>query len=207
MFDLCFQCGFSKAQKEGDAFQKHPICPKCGCLFKYEFLPLLFVCGPSGAGKTTVLNELVGRVTDAVLLDGDVLWRSSYNDEPNGTYNFFETWLSLAKNIHRSGRSVVLFCSGAIPQNIEMCSESQFFSSIYYLALVYDDSKLRERLLARPNSYNDKHIAAQMEFNNWFKLGESEYAQKIELLDTSEATISETAAAVEAWIYKKVRLI
>lgn len=36
--------------------------------------PLLFLTGASGAGKTTLYRQLVGRVREAILIDGDLLW-------------------------------------------------------------------------------------------------------------------------------------
>lgn len=203
MFNVCIKCGLYRVDKEIDPAGPDAICPECGYRRRFAYLPLLIVCGPSGAGKSTIINRLAGKIDEAILLEGDILWRPEFADPEISNDGFMESWLRIAKNINESGRPVVLFSSGAIPENVERCVESRYFSAIHYLALVYDDDMLRERLQARPEwrgSGGDTFISDQIRFNNWFKDQASDQADKIDLLDTTTASIGETADAVANWI-------
>lgn len=194
MFNVCDNCGTYHADKVIDPTGHYAICQDCGHKHRFALQPLMIICGPSGAGKTTVCNRLIGRFQDAVILDGDILW---------GVDNFFNTWLRMAKNIGQSGRPVVLFSSGAIPPNIEPCVEARYFSAIHYLALVYDDKLLEERLKARPewrNSRTVEFITDQLNFNRWFKEQAAIGGSKMTLLDTTQDSIDVTTQKVTDWI-------
>jgi hypothetical protein len=73
MMNVCFQCGMYRADKEIDPAGPFAVCPECGYKHPFRQLPLLVVSGASGAGKTTVCQHLLGHVTQAVLLDSDIL--------------------------------------------------------------------------------------------------------------------------------------
>ena len=110
MFNICKQCGQYHADKEIDPAGPYAICPECGKKHLFRQLPLLLVCGPSGGGKTAVLYTLLGKLTAAVLLEGDLLWQPEFNQPENNYRDFYETWLRLAKNINLGGdgRNLVL---------------------------------------------------------------------------------------------------
>ena len=169
-------------------------------------LPLLVVGGASGAGKSSVLQKLAGSFTQAVLLEGDLLWRPEYNQPETGYRDFFETWLRLAKNIHQSGRPVVIFNAGmGVPSNIEECVERRYFSQVHYLGLVCDDPALEARLKARPawrESGTDEGIRGQQDFNRWLR--EKGPAQGMDLLETSGKDLEQTAAETAQWIRRKI---
>jgi ABC-type glutathione transport system ATPase component len=171
-------------------------------------LPLLVVGGASGAGKSKVCQELVGTLPDVVLLDGDILWREAFNTPEDNYRDFFETWLRVAKNISQAGRPVVLFNAGmAVPENVESCVERRYFSTVHYLALTCTDEALAERLRRRPawqESSSPTFIEGQIQFNRWFKTEAGTLTPPVELLDTTTATVAETAAQVAAWIRRRV---
>lgn len=118
MMNVCLQCGTYRADKMIDRAGPYAICPEGGYKHRFLQLPLLIVSGASGAGKSMVYHHLLSRVTQAVLLDSDILWRSEFN-APDANYrDFFETWLRVCKNISQSGRPVVLFGAGVgVPEN------------------------------------------------------------------------------------------
>lgn len=208
MFNVCENCGRYRADKQIDkptgsaqldsALQSWAICPECDHRHRFIMQPLMIICGPSGAGKTTVCNKLMGSFQEAVILDADILL---------GMSDFWESWLRLAKNIGQSGRPVVLFSSGAIPPNIEPCVEARYFSAIHYLALVYDDDLLEKRLKARPewrNSSSSEFIIEQTRFNRWFKNEGAKAYPQMERLDTSQDPIDKTVEKVANWITSKL---
>lgn len=203
MFNVCQRCGHYHAAKEIDPRGPDAICPACGQRHRFRQLPLPLVCGPSGGGKTAVLQRLLGRVENAVLLEGDLLWRPEFNHPDDNYRDFFETWLRLAKNINQSGRPTVLFIAGAIPPNVEPCIERRYFSRTSYLALACSDEVLEARLHARPSwreSGGADFVAAQVRFNHWLMANGAETSPSITLLDTTDASEGDTAMAVARWI-------
>ncbi len=202
MFNTCAQCGAYRVDKTIDPTGPIAICPVCGHAHPFRQLPLLLVGGASGAGKSAVLRALIGQIDEAVLLEGDILWRPSFNSPDDSYRDFFEMWLRMAKNIGQSGRPAVLFGAGfAVPDNVEPCVERRYVSAVNYLALVADGAVLTERLQARPawrESGGDAFIESQLDFNRWLRAYDD--TPSISQLDTSDATVAETAVAVATWI-------
>ena len=204
MFNVCHQCGMYRADKIIDPAGPYAVCPECGHAHPFRALPLMIVSGASGAGKSAICNALLGRYTDAVLLDSDILWCPAF-DKPEDNYrDFIEIWLRMSKNIGQSGRPVVLFSAGmGVPGNIEPCVERRYFSAVHYLALTCDDGTLAERLRARPQwraSASNAFIESQVSFNRWFRETGPTLVPTITLLDTTAIAIEETTAQVANWI-------
>ncbi len=207
MINVCYNCGEYRADKMIDPSGPYAICPVCGHKHSFLQLPLLLVVGASGTGKSAVCQKLLGRLTEAVLLEGDLLWRAEFNQPQKKYCTFHETWLRLCKSISQSGRSVVLFSSGAIPENIEPCQERRYFSAVHYLGLVCDDEDLVQRLRQRPGwrqSSRQETIEKQVKFNQWFKENAAKTSPAIDLLDTSSVSVEESAQQVALWIRTKV---
>jgi DNA-directed RNA polymerase subunit RPC12/RpoP len=207
MFNICPQCGQYHADKEIDLQGSYAVCPECGAKQLFRQLPLLLVCGPSGGGKTAVLRRLLGQIESAILLEGDLLWRTEFNRPEDNYRDFFETWLRMAKNINQAGRPTVLFNAGAIPPNIEPCVERRYFSASSYLTLVCDDEVLAARLRARPSwrgSGGAKFLIEQLQFNRWLKENHASTMPPMNLLDTTDGDEATAAMAVAGWILEHV---
>ncbi len=201
MLNCCYACGEYHADKIIDDVGERPVavCPECGHEHPFVMSPLLIVTGASGAGKSTILQLLIGTVSEAVLLEGDILW---FGDDH--AVDHFEVLLRVCKNVSQAGRPVVLFGAGiGVPDNMESCVERRYFSTLHYLALTCDPEILMERLRARPvwrKSHHDEFAAKQVDFNNWFLGTAGGGGPPHELLDTTTATAAETAASVGDWI-------
>ncbi len=205
MFNVCQQCGLYRVDKIIDPAGPVAICPECGHRHPFLALPLMIVTGASGSGKSTLCAYLSGGTRNAVLLDSDILWRPEFNKPEENYRDYFDMWLRMAKNIGQSGRPVVLFGAGiGVPHNIEGCTERRYLAGVHYLSLVCSDDVLAQRLQQRPSwrqSSQLPFITEQQRFNHWFR----EYNQNaghppITLVDTSTATLEETAQAVATWI-------
>ncbi len=207
MFNVCYNCGQYQADKTIDASGPYAICNHCDHKHIFIYAPLLIICGPSSAGKSTVCQALTGSVDEVVMLDGDLLWRAEFNQPENQYRNFFETWLRMGKNIAQSGRPLLLCNAGAIPDNVEPCVERRYFSQVHYLALVCQDDVLIKRLQQRPSwrqSGDDAFVQAQLQFNQWFKQNAQTTSPPITLLDTSTESIDTAAQKVKQWIREKM---
>ena len=208
MINVCFQCGMYHADKIIDPSGPFAVCPECGYKHPFRQSPLVIVSGASGTGKTTVCQYLLGKITQAVLLDSDILWRPEFNTPDINYRDFFETWLRVCKNISQSGQLVVLFGAGVgVPENIENRIERRYFSKIHYLALICSDETLFERLQQRPvwrGTRESAYIEESIRFNRWFKTYDSQPA--IKLIDTTNTPLEETARQVASWVDESVRL-
>ncbi len=208
MINVCFNCGEYRADKIIDPSGPYAICPVCGHKHLFLQLPLLVVGGASGAGKSVVCQALLGRMSEVVLLEGDLLWRSEFNRPEDKYRDFFETWLRVSKSISQSGRPVVIFNAGmGVPENVERCVERRYFSEVHYLALVCEAEVLAERLRTRPEwreSGAPEKVEEQVRFNRWFREQEGQGKPAIELIDTTGVSVGETAAQVALWIRRKI---
>jgi len=207
MMNGCFNCGLYHADKVIDRDGPYAICPECGHKHSFLQLPLLIVAGASGVGKSTVGQQLAGRVREAIVLEADILWRAEFNKPEDKYREFFETWLRMCKNISQSGRPVVLLCAGGIPENVEGCVERRYFSAVHYLALTSRDGDLADRLRKRPswrNCDDEAFIEAQVRFNRGLKEAGSQTELAIELLDTTGVGIEETVERVASWIGERI---
>jgi hypothetical protein len=208
MLHVCYGCGEYRADKIIDPSGPFGICPSCGYKHSFRLNPLLVVSGASGAGKSSVLPVLVGKVPGAVLLDSDMIWMEAFDQPEDGYRLYFETILRIAMNVGQSGLPVVLFGAGlGVPSNLEGCMERRYFSAIHYLALVCSDEELTKRLQARPEwrkSGEEENIAAQLNFNQWFKTEAGKGKPPVDLLDTTDIPAEVTAGQVKGWILKNL---
>ena len=183
-----------------DGDERVLVCPACGASKSFASPPLCIVTGAAGTGKSTVRSELRGEI-DAVLLEDDPLWTDGFENVTEPEFNDYV--LSLCAEVAQSGVQPVLFTTGmGVPENVEGLDARRYFGESHYLALVCDDETQTERLRARPGWEDGEDYWAdlerQVEFNQWFRSeGENE---GVELLDTTDATVSETVAAVREWL-------
>lgn len=204
MWNVCWHCGEYRADKVIDPAGPYALCPECGHRHPFRQLPLLVVSGASGAGKSTICQALLGRITEAVLLDSDIFWIPVFNTPDDNYRAFFETWLRLCKNISQSGRPVVLFGSGVgVPANLEACIERRYLGALHILALTCDSDTLTDRLRKRPawrGTSQPDFLEAQLKFNGWFKVNGLQDDSPITVMDTTNSALSETTDSVARWI-------
>jgi predicted kinase len=207
MFNVCTDCGLSHVEPGFDGAGRL-VCSSCGARREFRRLPLLLVGGPAGAGKSTVGATLLGEVTEAVIIESDLLWRREFNTPEDGYNSYFRMWFRLAAHISQSGRPVAIFGAGfAVPHNGETLAERRLFSKIHYLGLVCDDEVLAARLRARPSwrDTSDAFIAEHVKFNHWLKEHAATTEPPVTLIDTTSAAVSATAALVASWLRERAR--
>ena len=209
MFNTCARCGEYRADKIIDPEGPYAICPVCEHPHPFLRLPLMVVSGASGAGKTTICLNLLGKIRQAVLLDSDIFWRAEFNRPEENYREFHEMCLRVCKSIGQSGRPVVLFGAGiGVPENVEPCVERRYFSELHYLALVCEEKILAGRLRRRGpgrKSSDPAYIAEHVKFNRWFKECSGKTDPPVDLLDTSGVPVEETTTQVAAWIRERIQ--
>lgn len=181
-------------------------CVSCGHREPFRRLPLFAITGPSGTGKSTVgrlLVDLLG--TRTVVLEQDLLWVGALRDPSGDSADFRQTWLRLAASIHQNGRPVVL-CGTVAPPQFEEWPERVLFSDIHYLALTCAPEVLRERLRARPawRGWDEDRIEEMLEFDTWIRENAAHTNPPMTLLDTTGATVPDTATTVATWVNNRL---
>jgi broad-specificity NMP kinase len=202
MFNVCTACGVSHVTPEFDD-AGFLVCTSCGERLTFRRLPLLLIGGPAGAGKSTVCAMLLGRLTEAIIMESDLLWRREFDTPEDGYREYFGLWLRLAAHICQAGRPVALFGAGfAVPHSVEPLPERRLFDAVHYLGLTCDDEALAARLRARPawRNTSDELIMEHIKFNRWLKEHASTASPPVALIDTTRAGTDETAARVASWI-------
>ena len=162
---------------------------------------MFVVTGPSGGGKTTTCRRLVHTLPECVVLESDILWGTIDMSEEDGLSRYWDLWLRLVVNIHQAGRPVVL-CGTVVPSLLESRPSRRCFSAIHYAALTCDDAELERRLRERPpwRGCDADFIADHLGFNRWFRTNGDPDQPAIELIDSTHATVEETAGAIRRWV-------
>jgi hypothetical protein len=139
-------------------------------------------------------------------MESDILW-GAFPAKPENDYRDYRNmWLRVAKNIGQAGRPVVL-CGTALPEQFETCPERRYFSTLYYLAMVCDDSLLRERLQQRPQwrgSGSDDVVERMVQFNRWLKEHATVTNPPMSLYDSSYQSVQQTTRGVAQWIRERL---
>ncbi len=206
MFGVCPNCGEYSVEKSLDPSGPYAVCPHCHYAHPFLQQPLFIISGASGAGKTTVCLSLISILHECVVLEQDILWGMVPATPEDNYRSYRNVWLRIAKNIGQSGRPVVL-CGTALPEQLEVCPERRYFSTLYYLTLVCDDDLLVERLQRRPEwrqTHTPEFLEDMVQFNSWLKANAPITRPPMTLCDTSHQQIDETVTYVAKWIRQRL---
>lgn len=202
MFNVCPSCGLYSEEKAVDPAGPCAVCPACGHRHRFRWLPLFWITGSSGTGKSTLCLELAASATDCVFLEADILWRREFADAQDGYRSYHNTWLRVAKNISQAGRPVALF-GGGMPERIESCPERRYLRAVHYLALVCDEDELIERLRTRPrwrDTSSPEFLQRMVEWNRHLIEHAATTEPPMTLLNTARLSVADARAAVLRWI-------
>ncbi len=192
MFNVCPNCEDYRVNKEVIERESETValCAECQHERPFLRLPLFIVVGASGVGKSTTQPTVTELLRDeAVVIEGDILY-----DADQSVQAFGDMWLRVCKNIAQSGRPVVLFASGLIPQNLDTSFERRYFSQIHHLALTCEPQAQQRRLEARPR-WRGTEWRGQYDYNRWFR-----EQSGLPLIDTTEQAVEDSAEKIAAWV-------
>jgi len=104
-------------------------------------------------------------------------------------------------------RNLSMPLAPSLPEQFETCPERRYFSTLHYLAMVCDDSLLRERLQQRPQwrgSGSDDVVERMVQFNHWLKEHATTTNLPMTLYDSTRQSIQETTKGVAQWIRERL---
>lgn len=197
MIGICPACG----NYEWDKLVSENVirCPKCSHTWKFKKLPLFVLTGCSGVGKTTAGQELLLRGVDFVVLDADMYCGIMTLESDEDYRQRTEQLEGLSRNIMQSGRPVLWTMAGCLDM-LDGTYNRRFFSDIFCLALVCDESELRRRMTEGRNITDEKWIESSVEYNQYFKTHTSLGNQVFDTFDVTQKSVAETADYVEQWV-------
>lgn len=132
-----------------------------------------------------------------------MLWNEIYNTPEDNYRTYRSIWLNICANVSQIGMPCVL-CGCNVPEANENLPERQYFTNIYYLAVVCDDETMMERITIGRGVTDENWIESSMNFNRWLKENASKTTPNIDLLDTSKFNPTEVAQKIDQWIKSKL---
>lgn len=199
MLGICSACGNTEWDKEvtGNIIR----CPKCGNEWKFEKLPIFFLTGCSGVGKTTTAIELQKMTDEYVIIDVDWLRNIAWPQNDEEENDLIEQVYSVSKNISQSKKPVVWTMAGGIDR-LHHTYGKRFFSEIKVLALTTEPEVLKKRMAEGRGIDDETWIQSSIDYNNYFRTHNSLGDTEFDTLDCTNATPKEVAMKVLEWLKK-----
>mgnify|MGYP003228849962 FL=1 len=199
MLEICAKCGNHEWDKEVDG--NTIKCPKCGYKWKFEKLPIYFLTGCSGVGKTTTAIELQKLTDEYVILDVDWLRNVAWPQNDEEENNLIEQIFYLTKDISQSKKAVVWTIAGGLDR-LSHAYGKRFFSEIKVLALTAEPETLRKRMTEGRGIDDVGWIQSSVDYNNYFRTHNILDDTKYDTLDCTNGTPEEIARKVLEWLRK-----
>lgn len=200
MIGICPSCGNHKWEKEVLEHEIH--CPACDHRWTFQKLPVYFLTGCSGVGKTSTGQALQQLTDDYVILDADMFYNIIHPQNDAEYHDMVEQALSLSKNINQSGKPVVWTMAGCIDK-LHHTYNARFFRQIHVLALTADEATLRRRMTVGRGIEDPDWIQSSVDYNEYFKTHTTIGDTPFETLDCSGQKPEETAVLVLEWLKKQ----
>ena len=199
MLEICSKCGNHEWDKEVDG--NTIKCPKCGYKWKFEKLPIYFLTGCSGVGKTTTAIELQKLTDEYVILDVDWLRNVAWPQNDEEENNLIEQIFYLTKDISQSKKAVVWTMAGGLDR-LSRAYGKRFFSEIKVLALTAESETIRKRMTEGRGIDDAGWIQSSVDYNNYFRTRDILDDTKYDTLDCTNGTPAEIARKVLEWLRK-----
>ena len=199
MLEICSKCGNHEWDKEVDGNTRK--CPKCGSKWKFEKVPIYFLTGCSGVGKTTTAIELQKLTDEYVILDVDWLRNVAWPQNDEEENNLIEQIFYLTKDISQSKKAVVWTMAGGLDR-LSRAYGKRFFSEIKVLALTAEPETIRKRMTEGRGIDDAGWIQSSVDYNNYFRTHDILDDTKYDTLDCTNGTPAEIARKVLEWLRK-----
>lgn len=196
MIGTCPKCGNYNWDKE--VTDSRITCPACGHSWHFRKLPLFILTGCSGVGKTTTGQALQQRGLDLVVLDSDIFQRVMPLKTDADYQKQVEHIQRFSANIMQCGRPVLWTMAGNL-NKLNNTYHRRFFSDIYCLALVCQESELRRRMTEGRKITDPDWIQSSVDYNRYFQTHRAVDDMPFSVLDITGKSVSEAADAVIEW--------
>ena len=197
MIGTCAACGNHEWDKE--VIEDIIHCPKCGNSWKFKKLPIFFLTGCSGIGKTTTAQELQKLTGKFIALDADLFYNIMEPGRDEEYYDMLEQIFNITKNINQAGTPVVWTMAGNIDK-LTHTYGTRFFAGIKVLALTAEPDVIRERMTEGRGIKDEGWIQGSIEYNEYFRTHDAIGDTKFDKIDCSHGTPQEIAKAVNNWL-------
>lgn len=174
-------------------------CPKCGNEWKFDKLPIFFLTGCSGVGKTTTAIEFQKITDEYVIIDADWLRNIAWPQNDEEENDFIEQVYSVSKNISQCKKPVVWTMAGGIDR-LHHTYGKRFFSEIKVLALTAEPEVLRKRMTEGRGIDDAGWIQSSIDYNNYFRTHDTLGDTEFDTLDCTNGTPTEIAKKVLEWL-------
>ena len=174
---------------------------QCGYEWKFEKLPIYFLTGCSGVGKTTTAIELQKLTDEYVILDVDWLRNVAWPQNDEEENNLIEQIFYLTKDISQSKKAVVWTMAGGLDR-LSRAYGKRFFSEIKVLALTAESETIRKRMTEGRDIDDAGWIQSSVDYNNYFRTHDILDDTKYDTLDCTNGTPAEIARKVLEWLRK-----
>lgn len=167
-------------------------------------LPLFIITGASGAGKTTVMQELRISMPDFVIFSTDIdnFGSTAAKLEYQDRYNIL---LNFANFVAKSGRGTII-CGTFMPWDAEKCDAYKEFSEICFINLHCDDTTRKNRLRNREDKsmWTDDMLKQHEQFAQWLlDNAETAYNPPMPTIDTTSNPPAEAAEQIKSYVMLK----
>lgn len=197
MIGICSNCGSHEWDKEVE--NDEIICPKCGNRWKFKKLPIFFLTGCSGIGKTTTGKELQKIASDFVIIDADMFSNIMHPQNEDDYYHMIAQIYHLTKNINQSGKMVVWTMAGNIDKLYHTYG-AKYFSKINVLALTATAEEVRRRMQDGRKIEDADWIQGSVDYNEYFRTHNSLGDTRFKSLDCTNDTPEIVAEKVLEWL-------
>ena len=201
MLEICPYCGNHDWNKEINS--ENMKCSKCGYTWEFQSLPLFILTGCSGIGKTATARRLMQNNNDFIVLDADIFYNAMPHQTDDDYQQQIEVLENLSKDIMQCGKPLLWTMAGNLDK-LKKSYHSRFFSQIYCLALVCDETSLRSRMTEGRKITDDNWIQSSVEYNNFFLTHNAIGELSFETLQTQDKSIDSVAEDVKKWVLKKL---
>ncbi|CAG7637931.1 hypothetical protein PAESOLCIP111_03894 [Paenibacillus solanacearum] len=167
-------------------------------------LPLFIVTGASGAGKTTVMDELRVQLPDFDVFstDADAFGAMAASlDYPSR----FQILFRFAYGVAKSGRGTVI-CGTLMPWDAEKCDAYSEFSEVCFINLHCDDATRNSRLRHRADQaiWTDEMLRSHETFARWLlDNADTAYNPPMPTIDTTDTPPAEVAEQIKEYVLRK----
>ncbi len=162
-------------------------------------VPIFFVLGAFGAGKSTLAPLVAARLRECLVLDVDwllphlsALAGHDLRQDPASWPYIRQVWLAVAGASASAGRPAVIL-SPSEPAEIERTPSRELVGKAYWLLLDCADAELRSRLLARSGWAEEATQESIADASRYRTLG-------LETIRTDACAPDEAAEQVAGWV-------